>query len=85
MKNVTKSEIVEFLKKEVSKECNVSIADIDIHLPFTEFRMDSLKAVYIMDRLEKYIGEELSPLYIWDNPTIDTLSEFLIGLTGSEG
>lgn len=78
MNKITKSEITEFLKKEVSKECNVPLQDIDVNLPFVDFHMDSLKAVYIMDRLEKYIGEELSPLYFWDNPTIDSLSGFLV-------
>lgn len=78
MKNITKAEIADFLKKEVSKECNVRVEDIDISLHFVDFHMDSLQAVYIMDRLEKYIGVELSPLYFWDNPTIESLSEFLI-------
>jgi acyl carrier protein len=77
MKNLTKWEIIGFLKDEVSKECEVPWSEVDIHLPFTDLRMDSLKAVYIMDRLEKYIGEELSPLYFWDNPTIDSLATFL--------
>lgn len=77
MKNLTKSEIIEFLKTEVSKECAVPRSEVDIHAPFTDLRMDSLKAVYIMDRLEKYIGEELSPLYFWDNPTIESLATFL--------
>lgn len=77
MKNISKSDIVTFLKKEVAQECEVPIASVDPLLPFTDFRMDSLKAVYIMDRLEKYIGEELSPLYFWDHPTIDSLAEFI--------
>lgn len=77
MKNLTKSAIADFLKREVSKECEIPLADIDPHIPFIDFRMDSLKAVYIMDRLEKYVGEELSPLYFWDYPTIDSLSGFI--------
>ncbi len=77
MKSISQSDIVNFLKNEVSKECGIPIHEISTELPFVEFRMDSLKAVYIMDRLEKYIGEELSPLYFWDHPTIASLSEFL--------
>ncbi len=77
MKNVTKADIVDFLKQEVSKECEIPVAEVDTRVAFVNFRMDSLKAVYIMDRLEKYVGEELSPLYFWDYPTIDSLSEFL--------
>ncbi|MDQ2656351.1 MAG: acyl carrier protein [Bacteroidota bacterium] len=77
MKNVTKADIIDFLKHEVSKECEMPVAEVDPRVPFVDFRMDSLKAVYIMDSLEKYIGEELSPLYFWDYPTIDSLSGFI--------
>lgn len=77
MKTIAKSDIVDFLKEQVSKECDIHDQEVDIHIPFTDFRMDSLKAVYIMDRLEKFIGQELSPLYFWDHPTIDSLSTFI--------
>ena len=78
MKNITKTDIVDFLKQQVALECAVPYDKVDTKVEFVEFRMDSLKAVYIMDRLEKFIGEELSPLYFWDHPTIDSLSEFII-------
>jgi acyl carrier protein len=77
MKNVTKSAIIEFLKQEVSTECRVPFETVNAGLPFADFAMDSLQAVYIMDRLEKFIGAELSPLYFWDYPTIDALSDFI--------
>lgn len=77
MEKITKSAIISFLRTEVSKECEVPYEDIDLDRPFVDFKMDSLKAVYIMDRLEKYIGEELSPLYFWDYPTISSLSDFI--------
>ncbi|MEX2234375.1 MAG: acyl carrier protein [Cyclobacteriaceae bacterium] len=78
MKNITKTDIVDFLKQQVALKCSVPYDTVDTHIEFVEFRMDSLKAVYIMDRLEKFIGKELSPLYFWDHPTIDSLSEFIV-------
>jgi acyl carrier protein len=83
MKNITKSEIVEFLKHQVVKECEVPYPEVDVHVEFVTFRMDSLKAVYIMDRLEKFVGVELSPLYFWDNPTIDSLAGFIAAMDDS--
>lgn len=77
MKNVTKTAIIEFLKQEVSKECRVPYETVNETSPFVDFSMDSLQAVYIMDRLEKFIGAELSPLYFWDYPTIGSLSDFI--------
>jgi acyl carrier protein len=77
MKNITKADIIDFLKKEVSTECAIPCEHVDVNTAFIDFRMDSLKAVFIMDRLEKFIGMELSPLYIWDHPTIASLSAFV--------
>lgn len=77
MKNITKPEIIQFLQEQVSQECSIPLQQVDISVEFVEFGMDSLKAVYIMDRLEKFLGKELSPLYFWDHPTIDSLAKFI--------
>jgi acyl carrier protein len=78
MKQITKNDLIEFLKDKISAECEVPRESIDNHTEFINFNMDSVKAVYIMDQLEKFMGIELSPLYFWDNPTIDSLSTFLV-------
>jgi acyl carrier protein len=78
MKQITKNDLIEFLKDKISAECNVPRGSLDINTEFINFNMDSVKAVYIMDQLEKFMEIELSPLYFWDNPTIDSLSTFLI-------
>jgi acyl carrier protein len=78
MKSITKSELTEFLKKQVVLECGVPYDEVDINKEFVDFRMDSVSAVFIMDRLEKYLEVELSPLYFWDNPTIDSFTTFLM-------
>jgi acyl carrier protein len=78
MKIITKRELTEFIKDCVSNECDMPRDQIDVHTEFINFNMDSVKAVVIMDHLEKFMGVELSPLYFWDNPTIDSLTSFLI-------
>lgn len=78
MKKITKDELVEFLKDQVSRECEVPRNQVDIHTEFINYNMDSVKAVFIMDQLEKWLETDLSPLYFWDNPTIDSLSTFII-------
>lgn len=78
MKKITKDELTKFLKREISTECNVPLEKIDNDSNFINFNMDSLKAVFIMDQLEKYLETDLSPLYFWDNPTIDSFTSFLM-------
>lgn len=77
MKQITKNDLIEILKEKVAAECNIPRESIDINTEFINFNMDSVKAVYIMDQLEKFMEIELSPLYFWDNPTINSLSTFL--------
>lgn len=78
MKQITKKELTEFLKDKIAIECEVPREDVDVNTEFINFNMDSVKAVYIMDQLEKFTGTELSPLYFWENPTIDSLTTFLV-------
>jgi acyl carrier protein len=78
MKKITKDELVEFLKDHISHECSVPRHQIDLHTEFINYNMDSVKAVFIMDQLEKHLETELSPLYFWDNPTIESFSTFIV-------
>jgi acyl carrier protein len=78
MTKISRGELVDFIKHQIVKECGVPYNEIDEHVPFINFNMDSVKAVFIMDQLEKYLKTELSPLYFWDNPTIDLLTTFLL-------
>jgi polyketide synthase PksN len=77
MKNHSKSEIIEFFRLQVSRECSIPLEEVNIDDKFIDFGMDSLRAVFIMDKLEKFIDAELSPLYFWDHPTISSLTEFI--------
>jgi acyl carrier protein len=77
MKSITKNELTEFIKKQIEKECNVPYVEIDVRKEFADYNLDSFQAVYIMDQLEKYLETELSPLYFFDNPTIDSFCSFI--------
>lgn len=50
---------------------------IDITLSFTDFEMDSLKAVIVLNRIEKFLDRELSPTLVWNYPTIQQLARHL--------
>jgi acyl carrier protein len=39
--------------------------------------MDSMQAVAIMEKLENFLETELSALYFWEYPTIDSFSNFI--------
>ncbi len=78
MHQVTKEQLVQFLKEKISEECQIPIEDIKTDLEFSHFRMDSVNAIFIMDQMETFLGVELNPLYFWDYRSIDAFSSFIM-------
>ncbi|HMQ01424.1 MAG TPA: acyl carrier protein [Cyclobacteriaceae bacterium] len=77
MKEITKEQIVQFLKEKIAAECQIPIEDIKTDVEFSDFRMDSVNAIFIMDELENYLEVELNPLYFWDYRNIDAFTNFI--------
>lgn len=71
------SETENFIKLLISKEINTSIEEIDSEEYFSSFGIDSMRAVALLDEMEKETGLELNPLIFWDYPTIASLSEHI--------
>jgi acyl carrier protein len=77
MNPITKDELIDYLKKQVEAECRIPYSEVNTDLEFVNFGMDSMQAISIMEKLEKYLNVELSALYFWEYPTIGSFSEFL--------
>lgn len=48
-------------------------------VPLGEYGLDSVAAFTVCTDIEDHLGLELEPTVLWDHPTIDALSEFLVG------
>ncbi len=79
MRKVTKDQLIHFLKQKISTECNTPLEHIQDTDRFDQLNMDSMSAIMVMDALEDFLQMELSPLYFWDNPTLDSYASFIIG------
>jgi len=75
MKQHTPAEICVILLAEVSKETGISIPELDIHLNFINFGLDSVNCIFLLDRLEKIFKLELNPVWFWDYCTIDSMTQ----------
>ena len=58
--------------------------EVDTAKSFAQLGFDSLQAMKFTGLLEKSLGIELDPTLLWDHPTIDALSVFLVDRLGLE-
>ncbi len=79
MNRFTEDELVKFFKIKISEELGISVDEIDPAVEFINFGLDSVKAIFILQHLEHFVGEELNPLLFWDYPTIQSMAAHLAG------
>lgn len=56
----------------------IKAGDIDIHEPFATYGLASVDAVGLSGDLEEWLGRELAPTLLYDYPSIESLSKYLI-------
>jgi acyl carrier protein len=71
--------IATWLKREVSERLNISDAQIDVKRSLLDYGLDSFHAAALSGELGRQLGRKLSPVLLWDYPTIDALSRHLSG------
>lgn len=76
-KNISSSEIIDFLRQELSKFLSTPPEKIDIETPFEKYGLDSAKAVLMVGKLEDLLDVELPSTLLWDYNNIKSLSEHL--------
>jgi len=77
MKQIELNEIIAFLQKEIAKETNIDVKEINPDEHMGAFGLDSINSVYVLDKLEKFLKIDLNPLLFWDYPTVKSLSQHL--------
>jgi acyl carrier protein len=58
--------------------------EIDPHLPFSYYGLDSLDAVALATELETWLGVPIAPDIAWDYPTVSAVATYLGGVTHVE-
>lgn len=75
MNSFTESELTDFLRTIIANELGIEKAEIKTDIEFLNFGLDSVRAIFILAHLEKFVGTELNPLLLWDHPTIASFSK----------
>lgn len=78
MNTFTETELVDFFRKKISDELGIDLDEIDVDVEFINFGLDSVNAIFILQHIEKFIGADLNPLLLWDYPTIESFSRYIV-------
>jgi acyl carrier protein len=79
------AEIETWLLAHLRERLGPQAEDIDAHLPFSYYGLDSLDAVALAAELEEWLGVEVTPDVAWDHPTAHAVAAFLAGPQVPEG
>lgn len=81
---MTKVHILQTLKQELSKETGLAVEDIADDASFFSLGLNSISAVYILDKLEEKLQIPMNPMFFWDYPTVSLFAEHLAGQKSHE-
>jgi len=71
------AEIVHYFTEKVAEETGNQSNEIDIEDSFHELGLDSINAVFVLEKIELKYSIPLSPLLFWDYPTIKSFSIYI--------
>jgi acyl-CoA synthetase (AMP-forming)/AMP-acid ligase II/acyl carrier protein len=80
----TAETIQNWLITHISEKLKISPTEIDVQQPLTHYGVDSVMAANLSGELEAELGYQISPLIIYDYPTIQALTQYLTKLPSSE-
>jgi acyl carrier protein len=64
--------------KESPKKSSWLAAAIALDVPFTNYGLDSILLVTLVDELEEWLGASLDPTIFWEYPTVEILTDWLL-------
>jgi phthiocerol/phenolphthiocerol synthesis type-I polyketide synthase A len=73
-----RSELEVGLRRILARELRVAETELDVDLPFAELGLNSVMAMSIRREAEQLAGIELSATMLWNHPTIESLTTFLV-------
>lgn len=78
MNTFTEASLIDFFRTRISEELGIDKNEVEPTIEFINFGLDSVNAIFILQHIEKYIGAELNPLLLWDYPTIESFSKYIV-------
>lgn len=74
---MTKTEIEQLMIKLIADETGLNSNEINKQSSFADLGIDSIRAIHLLDLLEKKIQITIDPYWFWEYPTVIEMSSFL--------
>ncbi len=74
---VTHEEIQDWLAEQIAQQLGIEADDVSLTTSFNAYGLESVQAMAIAASGKQRYGIEISPLVIWNYPTIATLSDYI--------
>ena len=74
----TEEEVIKTIVDELSLMLGLPAEAIDTGISFETYRLNSIHAMQLLDELEEKFNIEISPLWIWEFPTISSFAKQVV-------
>jgi acyl carrier protein len=81
MKTANKINLItvqEWLVNKISSLTGINEKNINLTRPLSEYGLDSIHAVGLSGDIEEWTGLSIEPTIVWDYPSIELLSHYLV-------
>jgi acyl-CoA synthetase (AMP-forming)/AMP-acid ligase II/acyl carrier protein len=73
----SEADIAGWLAARLARESGIEAEEIDLGQPFASFGLDSARSLQLVGDLEAWLGRRLSPVVLWNYPTVEALARHL--------
>ncbi|MDP5338532.1 MAG: acyl carrier protein [Nodularia sp. (in: cyanobacteria)] len=85
IQSYTVEQIEAWLVSQIAEQLSIQTDEIDVKEPLDSYGLDSVQAMMLANKTEKFLGFNLSPMLLWHYPNIASLSKRLVEeMEGSE-
>lgn len=75
---ITREEIQNWLREKIAEKIKTTASAVAVDVPFTNYGLDSILIVTLVDELEEWLHTSLDPTIFWEYPTIEILTDWLL-------
>lgn len=75
---ISQPELITLMREIISKETKIPLEEIEPSHSFFELGLDSISAIFMMEKLEQYLNVSLNPIHFWDYPTIEKYANYVV-------
>lgn len=67
--------IQNWIVTQISLQLGINPEKIDVQQPLENYGLDSVQAMLLISKAEKFLGFKISPMLLWHYPTIEALAK----------